>query len=133
MLTSSAVLRLARGCAVAAVGARAAGNVARVRVAVPAWSEEDNSIVAGLFVGGEPEPRVLASQKLGARQAAAATVALEIVAGDTQPIEFSVRVGPGETGIVYLNSDKVSAIPDLSKPTLTIEEYASFWRRSSTR
>jgi hypothetical protein len=46
----------------------------------------------------------------------------------TEPINTSVRVGPGRSGSIYLNGNANGPDPDMPKPTFTIEEYRPFWR-----
>jgi hypothetical protein len=105
-----------------------AGNVVRVTVAVPAWARQRNSVVVALFLNGAPEARAVASQGLQPGQASTAVLGLEIATRSTQAIDLSVRVGAGEPGTVIFNSGAGESIPNLSNPTLTIEEYAPFWR-----
>jgi hypothetical protein len=105
-------------------------SVLRVRVTVPAWSEAENSIVAALFLDGQPEPLALARGRLRPHHTGAALLDVEIATREGQPVDLSVRVAPGEPGTVYLNSGAKASIRNLSKPTLVIEEFAPFWRRS---
>jgi hypothetical protein len=103
-------------------------NVVRVTVSVPAWARQRNGVVVALCLNGEPEARAVASQGLQPGQASTAVLGLEIATQSTQAIDLSVRVGAGEPGTVIFNSGAGESIPNLSNPTLTIEEYAPFWR-----
>jgi hypothetical protein len=46
----------------------------------------------------------------------------------TQLIDVAVKVGPARPAIIYLNGDESGPIPEMSKPTLIIDEYRPFWR-----
>jgi hypothetical protein len=108
---------------------KAASSIARIKVVVPAWSEAQNGIVAALFLDGQPEPRALSSQQLAPGRARAAVIDVDIATRAGQAITVVVQVAPSRPGVVYLNSDRNPPIPGLSKPTLTIAEYAPFWHR----
>jgi hypothetical protein len=108
---------------------KAESSIVRIRVAVPAWSEAENSIVVALFSAGQPEPVALRERKLAPRQAGTASIDLEIATRPAETLNLAVRVAPGAPGTVYLNSNGTPPIPDLAQPTLTIEEYAPFWHR----
>jgi hypothetical protein len=103
-------------------------SMVRIKVMVPAWSESENSIVAALFLDAQPKPLVLVRRRLQPRRAETALLDIEMATRDGQPVALSVRVAPGQPGTVDLNSDTKPSILNLSKPTLTIEEYAPFWR-----
>jgi hypothetical protein len=108
---------------------KAESSIVRIRVAVPAWSEAENSIVVALFSAGQPEPVALRERKLAPRQAGTASIDLEIATRPAETLNLAVRGAPGAPGTVYLNSNRTPPIPDLAQPTLTIEEYAPFWHR----
>jgi len=108
---------------------KAETSIVRVRVAVPAWSEAENSIVVALFSAGQPEPVALRKRRLVPHRAGAASIDLEIATRPGEALDLSVRVAPGAADTVYLNSNRTPPIPDLAQPTLTIEEYAPFWHR----
>ena len=80
-----------------------------------------------LFSAGQPEPVALRKQTLAPRRAGTASIDLEIATRPAETLNLAVRVAPGAPGTVYLNSNGTPPIPDLAKPTLTIEEYAPFW------
>ena len=103
-------------------------DLVRVRVVVPAWSGQPNSIVAALFVNQSVVANKVVSQELAPGKVAAAVLEFEMVAATTEPIGLHVRVGPSQPGGIYLNGDENSADKHMPKPTLTIEEYRPFWR-----
>jgi hypothetical protein len=106
---------------------KAAGNLLHVRVAVPAWTDKSNRIVVALFVNQDIEARRVQSQELKPEEVAAATLELEIEAESTQPVTFTVRVGPGKPGPIYLNGDVKDPLLAVPRPTLTVDEYRFKW------
>jgi hypothetical protein len=106
---------------------KAAGNLLRVRVAVPAWTDKSNSIVAALFVDQDIEARRVQAQELKPGEVAAATLEFEIEAESTLPVTFTVRVGPGKPGAIYLNGDVEDPFLAVPRPTLTVDEYRLKW------
>lgn len=106
---------------------KAAGNVVRVTVEVPAWTDRPNSIVAALFVNDAPVTPHVRSQELQPGQPSAAIVDFEIKAPAAQAMSFTVRIGPGRPGAIYLNGNGNGPSPTVPRPTLTIGEYWTFW------
>jgi hypothetical protein len=106
---------------------KSVGDLLRVTVTVPAWSDHANSIVAALFVNDEIASREVQARELSPGAVSAATLEFEMTAPSTQqPIELSVRVGPGRPGKVFLNGDATGPLAFMPKPKLTIQEYGSF-------
>jgi hypothetical protein len=103
-------------------------GLVRVKVVVPAWSGQPNSIVAALFVNQSLVANKVVSQEVGPGKVAEAVLEFEMVAASTVPIGLDVRVGPGQSGVIYLNGNVNGPDPHMPKPTLTIEEYRPFWR-----
>jgi hypothetical protein len=103
-------------------------DLVRVKVVVPAWSGQPNSIVAALFVNQSVVANKVVSQELAPGKVAEAVLEFEMVAASTEPIGLDVRVGLGQPGVIYLNGNENGPDPDIPKPTLTIEEYRPFWR-----
>ena len=106
---------------------RAPGNVVRVSVAVPAWTDQPNRVVAALYVNDAPVTYQVGSQELRPGQASAATIDFETTAPSAQAISFSVRVGAGKPGVIYLNGNGKGPSSTVPRPTLTIDEYRTFW------
>jgi hypothetical protein len=103
-------------------------NLVRVKVVVPAWSGQPNSIVAALFVNQSVVANKVVSQEIAPGKVAAVVLEFEMVAASTESIGIDVRVGPGRPGVIYFNGNENGPDPDIPKPTLTIEEYRPFWR-----
>jgi hypothetical protein len=103
-------------------------DLVRVKVVVPAWSGQPNSIVAALFVNQSVVANKVVSQELPPGKVAEAVLEFEMVAASTEPIGLDVRVGPGQPGVIYFNGNANGPDPHMPKPTLTIEEYRPFWR-----
>jgi hypothetical protein len=103
-------------------------HLVRMKVDVPAWSGQPNSIVVALFVNQSVVANKVVSQELAPRKVAAAVLEFEMAAASTEPIGLHVRVGPGQPGVIYLNGNENGAGPDMPTPKLTIEEYRPFWR-----
>jgi hypothetical protein len=102
-------------------------DLVHVKVVVPAWSGQPNSIVAALFVNQSVVANKVVSQELAHGKVAAVVLEFEMVAASTEPIGLDVRVGPGQSGGIYLNGNVNGPDPHMPKPTLTIEEYRPFW------
>jgi hypothetical protein len=103
-------------------------DLVRVKVVVPAWSNQPNSIVAALFINQSVVANKVASQELAPGKVAEAVLEFEMVAARTGPIGIDVQVGLGRPGAIYLNGNENGPDPDMPKPKLTIEEYRPFWR-----
>jgi hypothetical protein len=103
-------------------------DLVRVKVVVPAWSGQPNSIVAALFVNQSIVAKKVVSQELVPGKVAEAVLEFEMVAASTEPIGLDVRVGPGQPGVIYLSGNENGPDSHMPKPTLTIEEYRPFWR-----
>jgi hypothetical protein len=103
-------------------------DLVRVKVVVPAWSNQPKSIVAALFVNQSVVANKVVSQELPPGKVAEAVLEFEMVPASTEPVALDVRVGPGQPGVIYLNGNENGPDPHMPKPTLTIEEYRPFWR-----
>jgi peptidoglycan/LPS O-acetylase OafA/YrhL len=104
-----------------------ANALVRINIVVPARSDQSNRIVAALFVNGDAVPTRTSSHELVPGETSDATIELEMIVPSTQSIDVAVKVGPGHSGIIYLNGDESGPLPGMPKPTLTIDEYRSFW------
>jgi hypothetical protein len=120
----------AEGAAIMGYGwtPKSGGDLVRVTVVVPAWSDRPTSVVAALFVDQSIVANKAASQELAPGKVAQTVLEFEMVAATAAPIGLNVRVGPGRPGVIYLNGNGNGPDPDMPKPTLTIEEYRPFWR-----
>jgi hypothetical protein len=103
-------------------------DLVRVKVVVPAWSGQSNSIVAALFINQSVVANKVVSQELAPGKVAEVVLEVEMVAASTEPIGLAVRVGPGQPGVIYLNGNENGPDQHTGKPKLTIEEYRPFWR-----
>jgi hypothetical protein len=103
-------------------------DLVRVKVVVPAWSGQPNSIVAALFVNQSIVAKKVVSQELAPGKVAEAVLEFEMVAASTEPIALDVRAGPGQPGVIYLSGNENGPDSHMPKPSLTIEEYRPFWR-----
>jgi hypothetical protein len=100
-------------------------DLVRVKVLVPAWSGQPNSIVVALFVNqfivaNKSSRRNSLPEKLPRR----CSNSKWSQPASTGPIGLDVRVGPGRPGVIYLNGDANGADRQMAKPKLTIEEIA---------
>jgi Pgp3 C-terminal domain len=107
---------------------KAVGDIIKVTATVPAWSATDNRVTAALFKNQDPAAVAVGSQPVAAGTSAAAKVDFEISAPNTQPISFSVRVGPAMAGVIYLNGTMDGPSLAGPKPALSIQEFKPLWR-----
>lgn len=110
-----------------AITPKSPGDITRVEISVPAHSIEANTIVVAAFINGAVGTTIVKSQPVPAGRGATATLEFTRAIINTQPISFSIRVGPGKPGVLFLNSDEKGSLSDI-KPKLTIDEYRPFWR-----